>query len=138
MFYIAMSYAMWASRSRDNPVNIHTSSIVNWYQNRSLKTISSYVLLFEHSRRLNSIVSNHANNRKFGRMLRWFWNHVSYMQYEHEGVKRAISILELQTSPIDSGIYQRNPHHRISCCLDMADDWILAYQSKQTIGNSDE
>ena len=85
------------SRSRDSPVNIHTSNIVNWYQNRSLKTISSYILWFEHSRRLNSIVSNHANNGKFGRMQRWFWHHLLYIQYEHEGVKIAISILEFQT-----------------------------------------
>ena len=97
IFYIAIWYAIWVSRSRDSPVNIHTSNIGNWYQNRPLKTISSYILLFEHSRRLNSIVSNHANNRKFGRMLRWFWHHLLYMQYEHEGVKIAISIHEFQT-----------------------------------------
>ena len=96
-FYIAISYAIWVSRSRDRPMNRHTSNIVNWYQNRSLKTVSSCILLFEHSRRLNSIVSNHANNRKFGIMLRWFWHHLLYMQYEHEGVKIAISILEFQT-----------------------------------------
>ena len=103
-FYIAISYAVWVTRSRDSPVNIHTSNIVNWYQNRSLKTISSHILLFEHRRRLNSTVYNHANNRKFGRMLWRFWNHLLYMQYEHKGVKIAISIHEFQTQSVDSGI----------------------------------
>ena len=97
VIYISISYAISVERSRDSPVDIHTSNIVNWYQNRSLKTMSSYILLFEHRRRFNSIASSHANNRKFSRMLRWFWHHLLYMQYEHEGVKITISILEFQT-----------------------------------------
>ena len=60
------------------------------------------------------------------------------MQYEHEGVKIAISIPDFQTEPIDSGIDQRNPYHRISRCLNMADDLVLAYQTMQIIGNSEE
>ena len=36
------------------------------------------------------------------------------MQYEHEGVEIDLSILELQTYSIDSGIDQRKPHHRTS------------------------
>ena len=36
-FCIAISYAIWVSRCRNSPVNIHTSNIVNRYQNRSLK-----------------------------------------------------------------------------------------------------
>ena len=87
IFYIAISYGIWVSRSLDSPVNIHTSNIVNWYRNRSSKTTSSYILLFEHGRRLNSPVSNHTTNRKFGRMLRWFWQYLFHMQYEHEGVE---------------------------------------------------
>ena len=95
--YKAISYTIWVSRRRDSPVYIHTSNIVNWYQNRSLKTISSYIFLFEHSRRLNSIVSNHANNRKFGRMLRWFCQYLLHMQYEHEWIEIAMSIHQFQT-----------------------------------------
>ena len=36
----------------------------------SFVVLSSYILLFEHSRRLNSTVWNHAINGKFGRILR--------------------------------------------------------------------
>ena len=71
-------------------------------------------------------------------MLRRIWHHLLYMQYEHEGIEIAISIHEFQTLSIDSGIDQLKPHHRISCCLNMADDLIQAYQSKQTIGNSEK
>ena len=107
---------------------MHTSNIVNWYRNRSSKTTSSYILLFEHGRRLNSTVSNHANNRKFGRMLRWCWKYLFHMQSEHEGVEIAISIFEFQTYSIDSGIDQRKPHYRTSRCLGTAGDWIRQYQ----------
>ena len=86
-FYIAISYAIWVSRSLDSPINIHTTNIANWYRNRSPKTTSSYILLFEHSRQLNSTVSNHANIRKFGRILRRFWQYLFRMQYQYEGVK---------------------------------------------------
>ena len=37
----------------------NVSYIVNWYRNRSVKTSSSYILLFGHGRQLNSTVSNH-------------------------------------------------------------------------------
>ena len=59
------------------------------------------------------------------------------MQYEHERIEIAISIHEFQTLPIDSGIDLRKPHHRISCCLNMADDLIQAFQIEQTVGNSE-
>ena len=87
IFYIAISYAIWVSRSLDSPINILTSNIVNWNRNRSSKTTSSYILSFEHGRKLNSTVSNHANNGQFGRMLRRFWQYLFHMQYEHEGVE---------------------------------------------------
>ena len=86
-FDIAISYTIWVSRRLDSPINIHTSNIVNWYGNRSSKTTSSYILLFEHGKRLNSSVSNHANNGKFGRMPQWFWQYLFNMQYEHEWVE---------------------------------------------------
>ena len=86
-FYIAISYAISVSRSLDSHINMHTSNLGNWLGNRSSKTTSSSILFFEHGRRLNSTVSNHANNRKFGRMLRWFWMYLFHMQYEHEGVE---------------------------------------------------
>ena len=38
---------------------------------------------------------------------------------------------------IDIGIDQRKPHHRTSCYLHMTDDWIQAYQTMHTIGNSE-
>ena len=75
------------SRSLDRPINIHTTNIVNWYRNRSSKTTSTYILLFEHGRRLNSTILNHANNEKFGRMLRSFWHYQFHMQYENDGVE---------------------------------------------------
>ena len=64
MFYITISYATWVPRSRDSPFNINNSNIVNWYRNRSAKTTSSYILLFEHCRQLNSTVSNYAKKYK--------------------------------------------------------------------------
>ena len=67
-------------------------------------------LLVEHCRRPNSSVSNQANNRQFGRILRWFWQYLFYIQYEHEGAKIALSIHEFQTYSIESGIGQE---HRI-------------------------
>ena len=85
-FYIAISYLIWVSKNLDSPINIHTSNIVNWYRNRSSKSTSSYILLFVHGKRLNSRVSNHANNGTFGRMLRWFWQYLIHMLYEHEWV----------------------------------------------------
>ena len=84
---------MWVYRSRDSHINKHTSKIVNWYRNRSAKTTLSYILLFEHGWRLNSTVYNHKNNRKFGRMRRWFRQHLFHMQYEHGGVEITLSIL---------------------------------------------
>ena len=87
ILYIAISYAIWVSRNLDSPINIHTSNIVNWYRNQSLKTASSYILFFERGKRLNSTVSNHGNNRKFGKMLRWFWQYPFHMQHDHDGVE---------------------------------------------------
>ena len=123
---------MWVSRSLDSPINIYTSNIVNWYRNRSSITTSSYILLFGHGRRLNPVVSNHAINRKFGRMLRWFWHYQFHMQYEHEGVEMELSILEFQTYSIDSGIDQRKPQYRTSRYLDTAGNWIRQYQIMPT------
>ena len=91
ILYIAISYAIWVSWRRDSPVNIHTSNIVNWYRNRLAITISSHILLFGHGRRLNSTVSNHTNNRKFGWIRRWFWKYLFHMQYDHEGVEITLS-----------------------------------------------
>ena len=65
-------YAIWAWRSQDSHSNTWITNTANWQRNRSATSASSYILLFEHGRRLNSGVSNQANNRKFGRMLRWF------------------------------------------------------------------
>ena len=55
-------------------------------------------------------------------MQRRRWKYLFHMQYEHEGVELAISIFEFQTQSIDGGIDQRNPHYRISRCLDTAVD----------------
>ena len=90
---VSISYPIWAWRSRDSIINSGIPNIVNWQRNWSAKTESSYISLFEYGRRLNSTVSNHANNKKFGRMLRWFWQYLFHMQYEHEGVEIAISVL---------------------------------------------
>ena len=60
------------------------------------------------------------------------------MQYEHEGVEIAMSILEFQALSIDIGIDPRKPHHRTSCCLNMGDDRIQPYQFMQEIGNSEK
>ena len=46
------------------------------------------------------------------------------------------SLCTLQTLSIDIRIDHRKPHHRTSCCLNMAYDWIQPYQIMQTIGNS--
>ena len=96
-FCITISYVIWVSRSRDSPINIQTSNIVDWHRNRSLKIASSYISLFEHGQRLNSTVSYHANNRKFGRMLRWLWQNPFDMKCEHDGVDATLSIIESQT-----------------------------------------
>ena len=53
-FHITISYSIWVSKIRDSHTHTHTQNIVNWYRNRSTKTISSYILLFEHGRRMNS------------------------------------------------------------------------------------
>ena len=52
-----------------------------------IETTSSYILSFEHGIQLNSTISSHANNRKFGGMLRRFWQYLFHMQYEHQGVE---------------------------------------------------
>ena len=83
-------------------VNMHTLNIVNLYRNRSSKITSSYILLLQHGRRLNSTVSNHAHNINFGRMIRWFWKYRFHMQYDYEGVEIALSILEFQRYSIDN------------------------------------
>ena len=79
---------------------------------RAFPAASSYILLLDHGRRLNSSVSDQANNRKFGRMLRRFCQYLFHMQYKHERIDIVISIHEFQTQSIDSGIDQRKPHHR--------------------------
>ena len=94
IFYIAISYAIWVSRRLDNPINIHTSNIFNWYRNRTSKITSSYILLVENGGRLNSTVSNHGNNRKFGKRLRWFLqNTPSYATWSWRS-RDNLSILE--------------------------------------------
>ena len=113
-------------------------SLVNWYRNRSSKTTSSYILPYTNGRQLNSTVSNHANNRKFGRMLRRFWHQLFHMRYDHEGVEISISILEFQTYSIASGIDLRKTHYRSCCGLNRSDDWNQAYQIMLTIRNLDE
>ena len=95
--YMFISYAIWVYRSRESHLKKHTSNIVNWYENRSSKTLLSDILWFEHGGRLNSSVSYHASNRKFGRMQRWFCQYLSHMQYEHEWIEISISIHEFQT-----------------------------------------
>ena len=128
-FYTTISHAIWVSKSRDSPINIQTSNIDNWYGNRSAKTISSYVLSFGHGRRLNSTVSKHANNRKLDRQFRrWFRQYLFHMRYEHEGVEITLSTLYSETLWMDNGIDHRKLHHRRSCRLHTAGDWIRQYQ----------
>ena len=125
-FYIAISYAIWVSRSLDSHFNIHTSNIVNWYRNRTSKTTSSYILLFEHGRRLNSTVSNHANNRKFGRMLRWFWQCLFHMEYEHERVELTYQYSNSKHIPLTSESISKN---RIIVHLDVRTMQAMELQS---------
>ena len=137
-FYIPISYAVWVSTGRASQINIHVSNVLYWYWNISAKTTSSHILSFEHSRRLSSTVSNLANNKKFGRMMWWFWQYMFHMQYMQVRVEIAISIREFPTWSIDYGIDQRILHHRASCRLDTAGDWIQQYQIIYTIENSAE
>ena len=97
-FYITISYALWVYRSGDSHINTHTSNIVNWYRNGCAKLYYriSRCLLFKHGRRLNSTVSNNANNMKVIKTLLWLWQYLFRMQYEHEGVEITLSVLDFQ------------------------------------------
>ena len=111
-----------------SPVNTYTSNIVNWYRNRPSKPTSSYIMLFRHGRRFNWVVSNHAINRQFVRILRWFWQYLFHMPYEYEFVEIDLSILEFPIYSINSGIAQRKPQYRASRYLYTAGNWIRQYQ----------
>ena len=58
------------------------------------------------------------------------------MHYEFIWVEIAISIHTLITQSIDIEIDQRKLYYGKSCCLNMADDWILSYQIMHKIWNS--
>ena len=129
IFCIAISYAIWVLRSRDSRINIHIPNIVKWYRNRSAKTTSSYILLFDHGRRLNSSVSNQANNRKLGRMLGWFCQYLFYIYAIWTWGSRDSHINK--RIPKIANWYRnrwRKSHHRTTRCLDTEGDWIRQFQ----------